>query len=156
MLYKRLVQQLSAVTQQPQCLQSCRQPRMLQGRHWIINSIDGIEGFESLRQYGISMALLEQGKVIRGCCCCSHAARHKHHSFHATVPHHYKAISVVRLSDCRTSCNHGSCQWYWPQAHTMWFVDYQSFGQWRHAFTTAWPERVLLSICLLCLHIMGF
>ena len=39
----------------------------MQGRHWTINPIDGIEGFEGLRQYGISHALLEDGKVILSC-----------------------------------------------------------------------------------------
>jgi 3'-phosphoadenosine 5'-phosphosulfate (PAPS) 3'-phosphatase len=99
---------------------------MLQGRHWIINPIDGREGFENLRQYGISLALLEQGKVIMACNCRSHAAAwRKHHSFHATVPQQ----AYFQLSDCHTSCDHGSCQWYWPQAYTIWFADQQNFGQ---------------------------
>ena len=34
-----------------------------QGRYWIMNPIDGLEGFENLRQYGVSLALLEDGKV---------------------------------------------------------------------------------------------
>ena len=36
---------------------------MLQGCYWIMNPIDGLEGFENLGQYGIPLALLERGKV---------------------------------------------------------------------------------------------
>ena len=36
---------------------------VMQGRYWIINPIDGLEGFENLRQYGISLALLDDGEV---------------------------------------------------------------------------------------------
>lgn len=36
----------------------------MQGSYWIMNPIDGIEGFENLRQYGISLALLNDGKVV--------------------------------------------------------------------------------------------
>ena len=29
-----------------------------------MNPVDGVEGFENLRQYGISLALLDNGKVV--------------------------------------------------------------------------------------------
>ncbi|KAL3153131.1 hypothetical protein ABBQ38_012149 [Trebouxia sp. C0009 RCD-2024] len=38
--------------------------------HWIVNPIDGLEGFENLRQYGISLALLEHGKVVLAAVAC--------------------------------------------------------------------------------------
>ena len=37
---------------------------VMQGRYWIMNPIDGMEGFENLRQYGISLALLDNGTVV--------------------------------------------------------------------------------------------
>lgn len=45
------------------CLDCLMYDLMLQGRYWIMNPIDGLEGFENLRQYGISLALLADGKV---------------------------------------------------------------------------------------------
>ncbi|KAL3153137.1 hypothetical protein ABBQ38_012155 [Trebouxia sp. C0009 RCD-2024] len=35
-----------------------------------MNPIDGLEGFENLRQYGISLALLEHGKVVLATLAC--------------------------------------------------------------------------------------
>ncbi|KAL0039298.1 hypothetical protein WJX79_002291 [Trebouxia sp. C0005] len=41
-----------------------------EGRHWIINPVDSTEGLENLRQYGVSLALLEQGKVVLAALAC--------------------------------------------------------------------------------------
>ena len=40
-----------------------------------MNPIDGIEGFENLQQYGVSLALLEDGKVasLLVTCCFMNA-----------------------------------------------------------------------------------
>ena len=37
---------------------------VMQGCYWVMNPIDGLEGFENLRQYGTSLALLDKGKVV--------------------------------------------------------------------------------------------
>ena len=36
----------------------------MQGRYWIMHPIDGLEGFEGLRQYGGSLALLDNDKLV--------------------------------------------------------------------------------------------
>ena len=38
---------------------------VMQGCYWIVNPIASLEGFENLRQYGISLALLDNGKVTK-------------------------------------------------------------------------------------------
>ena len=36
---------------------------LMQGRHWVLDPIDGTRGFVGLRQYAICLGLLDQGQV---------------------------------------------------------------------------------------------
>ena len=40
-----------------------RPPLRVQGRHWVLDPIDGTRGFVGLRQYAVCLGLLDQGKV---------------------------------------------------------------------------------------------
>ncbi|DBA77012.1 TPA: hypothetical protein ACH3X1_009602 [Trebouxia sp. C0004] len=41
-----------------------------QGRHWVLDPIDGTRGFVGLRQYAICLGLLDQGQVVLGVLGC--------------------------------------------------------------------------------------
>ena len=68
---------------------------VLQGRHWIVKPIDSLEGFENLRQYGISLALLEHGQVTK---LAAHLAENLHGSMHFDSEH--CACISAKSADC--------------------------------------------------------
>eukprot|EP00891_Asterochloris_glomerata_P007631 jgi/Astpho2/7631/Aster-02524 len=41
-----------------------------QGRHWVLDPIDGTRGFVGMRQYAICLGLLDQGKAVLGALAC--------------------------------------------------------------------------------------
>ena len=64
-----------------------------------MSPIDGLEGFENLRQYGVSLALLEDGKV------CLYAARETNVHSHCSRANlkeacHLAAHLGIGVQDC--------------------------------------------------------
>ncbi len=63
----------------------------LQGRHWVLDPIDGTRGFVGLRQYAICLGLLDQGQVT--------------HIFHHLCTH-FACVRMVRNMRTRLYMRH--------------------------------------------------
>ena len=41
-----------------------------EGRHWVLDPIDGTRGFVGMRQYAVCLGLLQEGEVVLGVLGC--------------------------------------------------------------------------------------
>lgn len=68
------------------------------GRHWVLDPVDGTLGFVRGDQYAVALALIEEGKVVIGVLGCPNYPRKKewlNHHHH----HHQSYQSMPKMSD---------------------------------------------------------
>lgn len=45
-------------------------PGGAEGRHWVLDPIDGTRGFVGMRQYAVCLGMLQEGEVVLGVLGC--------------------------------------------------------------------------------------
>ncbi|KAH8494441.1 hypothetical protein H0E87_021003 [Populus deltoides] len=64
------------------------------GRHWVLDPVDGTLGFVRGDQYAVALALIEEGKVVIGVLGCPNYPRKKE-----WLNHHQSYQSIPKMSD---------------------------------------------------------
>lgn len=69
------------------------------GRHWVLDPVDGTLGFVRGDQYAVALALIEEGKVVIGVLGCPNYPRKKEWLNHHHHHHHESYQSMPKMSD---------------------------------------------------------
>jgi 3'-phosphoadenosine 5'-phosphosulfate (PAPS) 3'-phosphatase len=54
----------------PCCAELGQSPGGAEGRHWVLDPIDGTRGFVGMRQYAVCLGMLQEGEVVLGVLGC--------------------------------------------------------------------------------------
>ncbi|KAF9672860.1 hypothetical protein SADUNF_Sadunf11G0088000 [Salix dunnii] len=78
-----------------EAISQCNSTGGRNGRHWVLDPVDGTLGFVRGDQYAVALALIEEGKIVIGVLGCPNYPRKKEWLSH----HHHSSQSMPKMSD---------------------------------------------------------
>lgn len=108
------------------------------GRHWVLDPVDGTLGFVRGDQYAVALALIEEGKVVIGVLGCPNYPRKKE-----WLNHHQSYQSMPKMSDTSDTWEKG-CVLYAQKGSGEAWMQPLIHGNKKHTWSSS-AQRVLVS-----------
>ncbi|KAL3576703.1 hypothetical protein D5086_021986 [Populus alba] len=111
------------------------------GRHWVLDPVDGTLGFVRGDQYAVALALIEEGKVVIGVLGCPNYPQKKEWLNHHH--HHQSYQSMPKMSDTSDTWEKG-CVLYAQKGSGEAWMQPLIHGNKKHTWSSS-AQRVLVS-----------
>ncbi|KAG6755320.1 hypothetical protein POTOM_041140 [Populus tomentosa] len=124
-----------------EAISRCNSTGGCNGRHWVLDPVDGTLGFVRGDQYAVALALIEEGKVVIGVLGCPNYPRKKEWLNHHH--HHQSYQSMPKMSDTSDTWEKG-CVLYAQKGSGEAWMQPLIHGNKKHTWSSS-AQRVLVS-----------